>query len=195
MAMSASAGFVRWSAVAAMAGGAVSILFTFLGEESWAHVPVDAARYALLVVGIVGIYLHLRPSTGFGRLGAVGFYVCLLVFALVAILDLGIIINEGVEETYIALGPVRGPLLMVGLVLFGAATLREGSLPGGESWLLIAAALTNVLGVVAMIVSGGTMGAWVFILPTVLFGLGWAWLGYGLWSESRASAEQPSRVR
>ena len=84
---------------------------------------------------------------------------------------------------------------MVGLVLFGSATLREGSLPRGGSWLLIAAALTNVLGVVAMIVSGATLGAWVFILPTVLFGLGWAWLGYGLWSEGRASAEQASRVR
>ena len=84
---------------------------------------------------------------------------------------------------------------MVGLVFFGAATLREGSLPRGGSWLLIATALTNVLGVVAMIVSGGTLGAWVFILPTVLFGLGWAWLGYGLWSEARASAEQPARVR
>jgi len=155
---------------------------------------VDAARYALLVVDIVGIYLHLRRSTGFGRLGAVGFYVCLLVFALVAFLDFGII-NEGIEETYIALGPVRGPLLMVGLGLFGVAILREGSLPRGGSWLLIAAALTNVLGVVAMIVSGGTLGAWVFILPTVLFGLGWAWLSYGIWSDGRASAEQPSRVR
>ena len=106
----------------------------------------------------MGIYLHLRRSTGFGRLGAVGFYVCLFVFALIAILDLGIIIDEGVEETYIALGPVRGPLLMAGLVLFGVATLREGSLPRGGSWLLIAATLTNVLGVVAMIVSGGTLG-------------------------------------
>jgi hypothetical protein len=35
----------------------------------------------------------------------------------------------------------------------------------------------------------------VFIVPTVLFGLGWVWLGYGLWSESGATAEQPSRVR
>ena len=76
-----------------MAGGALSILFAFVGEESWAHVPVDAARYAVLVVGIVGIYLHLRGSRGFGWLGAVGFYVCLFMFALVAVLDLGIIVN------------------------------------------------------------------------------------------------------
>jgi hypothetical protein len=83
----------------------------------------------------------------------------------------------------------------VGLVLFGVATLREGSLPRGGAWFLIAAALTNVLAVLAMIISGGTLGGWVFIVPTVLFGLGWAWLGYGLWYEGQVSAEQPSRVR
>ena len=116
-------------------------------------------------------------------------------FALVAILDLGIIVNEGVEQTYIALGPVRGPLLLLGLVLFGAAILRAGKLPRAGAWLLIAGALTNVLGILGMIISGGTLGGWVFIIPTVLFGLGWAWLGYGLWSEGGAATEQPSRVR
>jgi len=99
VAISPSAGLVRWGAIAAIVGGALSILFAFVGEDNWAHVPVDAARYALLVVGIVAIHLHLRPSTGFGRLGAVGFYVCLFVFALVAVLDFGIIIDEGVEQT------------------------------------------------------------------------------------------------
>jgi hypothetical protein len=122
---------IRWGALAAMLGGALSILFAFLGENNWAHVPVDAARYALLVVGIAGLYLYLRQSGGFGRLGTVGFYVCLFVFALVAILDLGIIINEGVERTYIALGPVRGPLLILGLLLFGAGVLRARRLRGG----------------------------------------------------------------
>jgi hypothetical protein len=82
----------------------------------------------------------------------------------------------------------------MGLLLFGAAVLRAGRLPGGGAWLLIAAALTNVVGILAMIISGGTLGAWVFIVPTVLFGLGWAWLGYALWSQRGASAEQPSRV-
>ena len=103
--------------------------------------------------------------------------------------------NGGVEQTYIALGPVRGPLLLLGLLLFGAAVVRAGRLPGGGAWLLIAAALTNVLGILATIISGGTLGGWVFLVPTVLFGLGWAWLGYGLWSEGGASAELPSRVR
>ncbi len=122
---------IRWRALAAMLGGALSILFVFLGENNWAHVPVDAARYALLVVGIAGLYLYLRQSSGFGRLGTVGFYVCISVFALIAILDLGIIVNEEVEQTYIALGPVRGPLLLLGMLLFSAAELRAERLPHG----------------------------------------------------------------
>ncbi len=177
-----------------MLGGVFSILFVFAAEDNWAHVPLDAARYAFLVVGITGIYLYLRRSRRFGLLGTVGFYICVLVFALVAILDLGIMLDEGVERLYLALGPVRGPLLILGLVVFGVATVRTRMLPSGGGWLLIATALTNVLGILAMIISGGTLGAWVFLVPTVLFGLGWAWLGYGLWSESGASAEPHSRV-
>src|SRR5215210_3912861 len=169
-----SSDLIRWSGPAAMLGGLLSIMFAFVREESWAHVPLDAARYAFLVVGIVGIYLYLRHSEGFGKLGTVGFYLCAFVFALVAILDLGIIVSEGVERTYISLGPVRGPLLLVGLLLYGAAILRAGRLPRAGAWLLIAAALTNVVGILAMIVSGGTLwtwlatlGAWLFIVATV----------------------------
>lgn len=190
-----SSNLIRWGALAAMLGGALSILFAFLGENNWAHVPVDAARYALLVVGIAGLYLFLRQSSGFGRLGTAGFYVCIFGFASIAVLDLGIIVNEGVERIYITLGPVRGPLLLVGMLLFSAAELRAEGLPHGGAWLLIASALTYVLGILAMIISGGTLGAWVFIVPTVLFGLGWAWLGYGLWSQSSATAEESLRAR
>jgi hypothetical protein len=45
-----------------------------------------------------------------------------------------------------------------------------------------------------MIVSEGTLGAWIFILPTVLFGLGWGWLGYGLWTESEMQASRVERT-
>lgn len=189
-----SSDLMRWGGLSAMIGGVLSALFAFVGESNWLHVPLDAARYALLVVGITGLYLYLRQSRGFGRLGIVGFYLCVFVFALVALLDLGSILNEGVEQLYIALGPVRGPLLLLGLLLFGAAVLRSEMLSRGGAFLLIAAALTNVLGILAMIISGGALGAWVFIVPTVLFGLGWTWLGYGLWAERGALTEQPSRV-
>lgn len=185
---------ILWAAPAAMLGGALSILFAFVGENSWAHVPLDAAGYALLVVGIAGLYLYLRRSRGFGRLGTVGFYVCIFVFAMVAILDVGMIVNEEVERLYLALGPLRGPMLLLGLLFFGVATLRARKPSRGGAWLLIGATVTNVLGILAMIASGGMAGAWIFILPTVLFGLGWAWLGYGLWSHQDEWTQQPARV-
>ncbi len=188
-----SMNLIRWGGLAAMLGGALSILFAFVREGSWAHVPLDAARYAFLVMGIIGIYLYLRRSGRFRLLVAVGFYMCVFVFAFVAILDIGIILNEEVERLYLALGPVRGPLLPLGLLLFGVATLRAGRLPRGGAWLLIAAALTNVLGILAMIISGGTLGAWIFIVSTVLLGLGWGCLGYGLWSRRGEPVPQLAR--
>src|SRR5918995_6886111 len=141
---------IRWSGLAAVLGGLLSILFAFVGEDSWAHVPLDAARYAFLAVGIVGIYLYLRPSERFGLLGTVGFYTCVFIFALVAISDLSILVNEGVEQTHIPLGPARETLLLLlGLLLFGAALVRAGRLPRAGACLLIAAA---VVGISAMIV-------------------------------------------
>lgn len=187
----ASSDYMRYGGLAAMLGGVLSILFAFAGEENPAHVPLDAARYAFLVVGIVGVHLYLRQSERYGRLGQVGFFICVSVFALVALLDIGILLNEGVEQWYIALGPVRGPLLILGLLLFGIATLRTARLPRGGAWLLIAAAITTILGILALIASGGSFGAWIFIMSTVLLGLGWLWLGYGLWSADHVTIARP----
>ena len=181
-----SSDLIRYSGLAAMLGGVLSILFAFVGEENPTHVPLDAARYVLLVVGLIGLHMYLRQSDRYGRLGQVGFFICIFVFALIAILDIGLLINEGVEQWYIALGPVRGPLLIIGLLLFGAATLRTGRLSRGGAWLLITAAITTILGIIVMIVSGGTW-AWVWVVPTVLFGLGWLWLGYEIWSAGHIS--------
>ena len=177
-----------------MLGIVFSFLFAFAGKNNWAHVQLDAARYTFLV-GIVGIHLYLRRSERFGLLGTVGFSICVFVFGFFAILDLGIILNEGVERLYLTLGPVLVPPLPLGLLLVGVAILRAGRLPRGGSWLLIATALSNVMGIVAMIISGGTLGDWMVILPTVLFWLGWGRLGYRVSSQSRATAEESVRGR
>ena len=190
-----SAGLVRWGAFAAMVGVALSVLFAFVGESSWAHVPVDAARYAFLVVGVVGLYLHPRQSRGFGRLGAVGFYVCLFVFALVAILDLGIVVNEGVEQNVHSPRPGAGSSATGGPT---ALRCRRTACRKVAARRSVAShrrragqrACHPRYGIYA-----GALGGWLFIVATVLSGLGWAWLGYSLLYEGVASTEQPSRVR
>ncbi len=187
---------IQWGALAAVLGGALSILFAFVGENSALHVPLDTVRHALLVGGIAAIYLYVRRSAGrFGAMGTVGFYLCSVVFAAVTILDIGIMLSGAVEQWYILIGPGRALFLILGLVLFGAAILRARVLPSGGAWLLIAAALANVVVILIIIVSGGRVGAWVFLVPTILFGLGWMWLGYSLWSEREAPTDQSSRVR
>jgi hypothetical protein len=45
-----------------------------------------------------------------------------------------------------------------------------------------------------MALSGYTLPGLLWSVPAIFFGLGWVWLGYGLWSESGAYAERPSRV-
>jgi hypothetical protein len=64
-----ASGLIRWGGLAAVVGGVLSILFACIGEDSWAHVPLDAARYAFLVVGIVG---NLSLPAALGALRAVG---------------------------------------------------------------------------------------------------------------------------
>lgn len=190
-----SSSLIRWAGPAAVLGGVLSILYSLLGENHWSHVPLDAARHAFLLVGIIGLYLYLRRAERFGWLGTIGFYLCSVVFAAVTIFDIGIMVSGAVEQWYILVGPARALLLILGLTLFGAAILRARVLPRGGAWLLIAAALANLVGILIMIISGGTAGAWIFIVATVLFAFGWVWLGYGLWSSrGKPSRTQPARV-
>ena len=77
-----------------------------------------------------------------------------------------------------------GFLSTLGLVLLGAATLRAGVLARWCGALLIVA----VLGIPIYFALGNYGGA-------ILYGLLWLALGYALWSQRGASAEQPSRVR
>jgi hypothetical protein len=79
--------------------------------------------------------------------------------------------------------------VMVGLVLYGAATLQARVLPrwcgvgfivGLPVWWVLSVILGNEY--------GGSLGG-------MLFALLWLALGYVLWSRREALAEQPSRVQ
>jgi hypothetical protein len=46
---------------------------SFYSQSAFGHL-LEFAGSAALVIGLVGLYLYLRPSPRFGRLGTVGFY-------------------------------------------------------------------------------------------------------------------------
>ncbi len=193
---------IWWGGPAAILGGVLSFLvgvLSILGVlgnsyNSVMQAPLSAANYTLGIVGIMGIYLYLRRSGRFGLSGTVGFYMCVWALLVLTILSLGDLLNVWGARWYEALGLLWSPWVNLGLVLFGVAILRAGRLSRGGAWLLIAFSITEVGAIVAMAISGYTLGGWVWNVPSVVFGLGFVWLGYGLWSESGASAGRPSRV-
>ena len=85
--------------------------------------------------------------------------------------------SETLGELLIGVG---GLGILVGLVLYGAATLQARVLPRWCGIALIVSLPVTIL--------LGDYGG-------ILFGLVWLALGYMLWSHRGASDEQPSRVR
>ena len=186
---------IRWGGTAAVLGAVLTIFGDLLPTDtSWTYALLYAVGCASLVVGITGVYLYLRRSGRLGLLGTVGFYLCFFAFAVVAILSVGILLNLWGAQWYETLAAIEIPLIL-GTAMFGVAILRAGRLPRGGAWLLVAYSVSVVGVIVAMAVSGYTLGDWLWTLPAVPFTFGWVWLGYGLWSESGASAAgRPSRV-
>jgi hypothetical protein len=189
----ATSNLIRWGGPAAVLGGLLIMFGSFFSYDHWIYAPLYAAADAFMVVGITGTYLYLRHSGRFGLSGTVGFYMCVFAFVVDAILSLGVILNVWGAQWYETFGAIN-LLVILGLALFGVAILRSGRLPRIGAELLIATSLAEVGVIVAMAVSGYTLPDWVWSVPAVLFAIGWMWLGYGLWSESRTSAGQLSRV-
>jgi hypothetical protein len=187
-----ASGLIRWGGPAAVLGGVLAMIGSFFSNNSGA--ALSGAGFALLVVGIMGGYIHLRHSGHIGPSGTVGFYLCVFAFAVLTILSVGVILNVWGGQWYEKVGLLYGAPVILGSAMFGVAILRSGGLTKGGAWLLIAFPITEVGAIVAMAVSGYTLGDWVWSVPSVVFGLGWVWLGYGLWSESGASAGRSSRV-
>jgi len=176
-----------------MLSGALSI---FMGVTINYNL-VELARWGLLGVGLVGLYLYLRRSSRFGWLGAVGCYTLLVGCVLNTIAYLGFVPSEGVVS-YVAY--VGDPLGLVGSVLFGVGILRAGSLPRAGAWLLIVSIPILVIALASTAIGDAHWTNWFFVMGEVAFGSGLMVLGYGLWSHRNepvqlVSPEQPTRVR
>jgi len=187
----AASSLIRWGGPAAVVGGVLVMIGSFF--SAWIGQTLYGAGFALLFVGITGVYLHLRRSRRIGLSGTVGFYMSIFAFVVITICSLGVLLNLWGARWFETLGAVD-LLIFLGTVMFGIAILRSGRLPRGGAWLIIAFVPAKVGVIVAMAVSGYTLPDLLWSMPLILFGLGWVWLGYGLWSESGTSAGRPSRV-
>ena len=199
---------IRWSGLITVAGGVLHIVGSLLhpvGEDLAAinhanFVPAHLLLWAstiLFLLGLVGLYAGQAEETG--RLGLTGFILAFVGFAVVsgllAMVSIAVpliaaempgLVDRAMTPPafilpFIALG------FGLGVILFGAATMRAGVYPRWAGLLLIVGALLQMA-------EGSPIDETVLhlILTTgrVLFGLGLAWMGYALWSEKRQEAEQ-----
>lgn len=196
-----SSDLVRWSGLAALVGGVLFVVAELLGlptlnVESFSE-TVTTTSYAiqqlayllgvaLVLLGLCGLYV--RQSEATGVLGLIGFLIAFLGTVLIAgfmwasAFIAPALATEAPE--FLDAGPPPGLIptfiiFAVGWLLFGIATLRGRVFPRASAIALI-------------------VGAVVTFLPlpftTLVFDVAVAWLGFALFTERAASAEQPSRV-
>ena len=123
----AASSLTRWGGPAAVLGGPLVMVGSFFTEYHWMY----AAGFAFLVVAITGTYLYLRRSGSPGRSGTVGFYMCVFAFVVITISSLGVLLNIWGARWSDTLSAVN-LLVILGVVMFGAAILRNRRLPRGE---------------------------------------------------------------
>ncbi len=199
----ASSNLVQWGGLAAILSGALLIVFVLLSEvapEGFFYLYI-----LVLLLLVVALYaLHARQAGQSGLLGRIGFVVALIGTGGLAML----FVVVGVAETLFGfdLDELPGALgllffvlflaFMVGIVLFGIATIRAGVLPRIAAVLF---AFGLLVGLVIDLLSGAFFveeaTEWGFYIGGTAFAVGLIWLGYAAWSGRGASAGQPARVR
>ena len=144
---------------------------------------IQLLAIALLAMGLIG--LHALQKDRYGRIGRL-FGLAGLSIAVIAALASAvarIVILVTGSEVLLPIVDLAGPGVLLGLVLYGVATLLARVLPLWVGVGLIAALPIRF--------------ALVVIDPwgLTLFGLWWVVLGFVLWSRREAVTEQPSCVR
>jgi hypothetical protein len=179
----ASSDLIRWGGLAAMVAGVAYVLEAIVFAVSPGGAlqsVVSLVAVLLTAVGLLGF--HALQKEDYGRIGRGGFYTAIVgalvqaVAVLVSLLSGGGYLEGPLAGT---LFPIGFLVLMVGLILYGAATLQARVLP---RWCGIG---FIIFGPIAFV-------PWEY--SVVLAGLVLLALGYVLWSRRGTAAEQPSRV-
>ncbi len=140
--------------------------------------PLDVLVVVALFLQAVGLMgFHTLQKENYGRIGRAGFYT-FIVGALAH--GLGLVFLLAGSETLAELLIVVGGLgILVGAILYGAATLQARVLP---RWC----GVTFVVFLPVTILLGDYGPIW--------WGLVWLVLGYVLWSRRGTATERPARV-
>lgn len=168
---------VRWGGFAAMLGGVAYVAEAVVFATN-PEIPLQDALlllgYLLAAVGLVGF--HALQKEDYGRIGRGGFWT-VMVGSVAAIVATAVSLVGGAELDWLhgigALG------IIVGYVLYGAATLQAKVLP---RWCGLAFIVVVPLGLLA--------GEYT----TLVFGVVWLALGYLLWMRRGTATGTPSRV-
>jgi hypothetical protein len=196
---------IRWGAIAAIFAGAIYIFGgvsstpLFAGENP-SYYQLNPLWYLVefvgavaLVVGLIALYLYLRRSPRFGRLGTLGFYMLIVVTAYNAILpSIALASGSAAESVDNSLGPLYAFGKVLAVLLFGIAILRAGTLPRAGAWLMIFCVPVVLVTIGSFIVGPESFADWSFPVAATLYGLAFITLGSGLWSH-RSEPVQPAR--
>jgi hypothetical protein len=174
---------IRWGALTALIGGVLfvlsAVLTNFFLEPGVMRYAADVPAYAALTLGLMGAYA--AQSGRLGLVGEAGFCLALAGFVVGTLSGLSIVViawTSGPEALPAWLGSTAnlGVLFVIlGSPLFAIAILRAKILPRVGAWLLIAGPL-----LLLVMFFLGVRDVRLFTLPSALYGVGWAWLGYEL---------------
>ena len=183
-----SSDLIRWCGLATMGGGGLFIVYSLLGvaigkgDEPGPLDLLAILAYVFQVVGLLGF--HTLQGRNYGRIGRAGLYTTIGAIVLWEFLILASLLGGDVGLDWLVAVGVLGTL--VGLVLYGAATLQARVLPRWCGILFILLMPGTIL--FGSLIPGDFSITWE--------GLVWVALGYALWSQSSGAAvERPSRVR
>jgi hypothetical protein len=178
----ASLGLIRWGAIGFILGGLTWLVLGLAARLGYLQAIPGREDVVLYIVallftaaGLVG--LHTLQKESYDVLGQAGLYFTLVAIA-VSILGAVVSLAGSQALEWISLPATLS--MLVGLVVYGVATLQAGVLPRWYGVALIFAMPVSLP---------------LSVYGTALFGLILAVLGYVLWLHREAADEQPSRVR
>ena len=185
---------VRWGGLAAMLVGVAFIVLVLIPKARdgspfyiFGSVLLFVAVWLLLLVALAGF--HALQKEHYGRIGRAGFYTVIVGASAMIVIQLLTWVGVTLGITALVFpDPVGLLIVMVGLVLYGVATLQARVLP---RWCGVGL----IVGVPVLIGLSVVSEEYGEMLGGILFGLLWLALGYVLWSESGAAAEPPARAR